>query len=105
MNRWLKKIIIFIIAFAPFLAAAQDLDARSPRPNDPITRQQRSAEKKKDRQKKKQQKAYRKAQKRAMKIQSKETRKRMKKNHRKSEVWNGGKREFFLTRWFRKKVP
>ncbi len=76
------------IAFLPFLVAGQDLDARSPKQNDPITKQQRSAEKKKLKRIEKQAKADEAARKRAIKIQTKEVRKRMKKSKKKANKWN-----------------
>ena len=91
MKSCYKKILFLAFACAPFFAVSQDMDAHSPRQNDPITKQQRSADKKKVKQREKAEKDEAKLRKRAMKLQTKAVRKRMKKNRKKAEKWNEGK--------------
>jgi nitrate/TMAO reductase-like tetraheme cytochrome c subunit len=88
MKRWYKKILFLIIASSPVVAAAQDLDAHSPHQNDPISKQQRSAEKKKEGRKVNAEKAEKKFQKHNLDMQDKEVRKRIKKNKKKADKWN-----------------
>jgi hypothetical protein len=92
MKSWHKKILFFIIASMPVIATAQDLDAHSPKQNDPVSKQQRSAEKKKAGRKVNEEKADQKARKRAMDLQTKEVKKRMKKNRKQADKWNENKR-------------
>ncbi len=91
MKRFHRVFLFSALAFLPVVTSAQDLDARSPKQNDPITKQQKAAEKKKGKRVAKQEKADKDALKQSMKLQTKETRKRMKKNKRKADKWNKGR--------------
>ena len=91
MKHLYLKILIGIIAFAPVIASAQDLDAHSPHQNDPVSKQQRAAEKKKSGRKVNQDKAEKQFRKQNMDNQDKEVRKRMKKNKKKADKWNKGR--------------
>ncbi len=88
MNRWFKKILFLIIASTPIVAMAQDLDAHSPHQNDPVSKQQHAAEKKKGGRKVDQEKVEQKFQKHNIDMQDKEVRKRIKKNKKKADKWN-----------------
>jgi hypothetical protein len=91
MTRCCKNIFIFLLASLPVLAVGQDLDAHSPKQNDPVSKQQRAAEGKKAKQKAKQEKAEKDFKKRNMDLQTKAVRKRMKKNKKKADKWNENK--------------
>ena len=95
----LKLIVfLFMMSFVQPMAA-QDLDARSPKPM-PLGREQKKADKKKAKQAAQLDKAIRKGRKQHEKLQSKQTKKMMKKSRKKSKRWNDNRREFFLKRWF-----
>jgi hypothetical protein len=95
----LRRFFLMACIVLPLRAAAQDINARSPQPQ-PVSKQQRAAEKKKAKQRQKSDKAIEKGKKQHMKLQSKQTKKMMKKSKRKSKRWNEHRREFFLKRWF-----
>lgn len=86
----------------PSITFSQDVDARSPSPNSGSV-QQIKADRKKEKLQKEAAKGIEKGKKRHEKLQSKNTKKMMKQSKRKSKQWNEHKKEFFLTRWFRKK--
>ena len=67
---------------------AQDLDAHSPHQNDPVSKQQHAAEKKKGGRIVDQEKVEQKFQKHNIDMQDKEVRKRIKKNKKKADKWN-----------------
>lgn len=89
MSKINKKffLIPFLICLFSLPAFAQDVDARSPRPNGGSI-QQRNADKKKAKQKKKIERGIEKAKKQHLKLQSKNTKKMMKESKRKSKKWN-----------------
>jgi len=91
MKGYYRKILVGVLACAPLFSFSQDIDAHSPKSSDPITKQQRAADKKKLKQRAKAEKDEAKLRKRAMKLQTKAVRKRMKKNRKKAEKWNQGK--------------
>ena len=94
------KLIVFLFMMSLLQPmAAQDLDARSPKPM-PLGREQKKADKKKAKQAAELDKAIRKGRKQHEKLQSKQTKKMMKKSRKKSKRWNDNRREFFLKRWF-----
>ena len=95
-------IFAFAVVCSSFFSNAQDLDARSPHPNGG-SGQQVKADKKKQKQQKDAAKGIEMGKKRHEKLQAKNTKKMMKQSKRKSKQWNEHKKEFFLTRWFRKK--
>lgn len=92
MKHWYKKILFFILAIIPSFVSAQDLDAHSPHQNDPGSKQQKAAEKKKSGKKVNQDKAEMAFRKQNEKMQDKQVRKRMKKNKRTADKWNKGNR-------------
>jgi len=91
MKSWHRRILFLGLACAPLFSFSQDIDAHSPHGSDPISKQQRSAEKKKAKQRSKAEKDEAKLRKRAMKLQTKAVRKRMKKSRKKAEKWDQGK--------------
>jgi len=91
MKNCYRKILLLAFVLAPLFSFSQDIDAHSPRSSDPITKQQRSADKKKLKQRAKAEKDEAKLRKRAMKLQTKAVRKRMKKSRKKAEKWDQGK--------------
>lgn len=91
MKLFSKKILPIILLLLPVISIAQDLDAHSPKQSDPITKQQKSAEKKKAKRIARQEKSDKLAQKHAIQLQSKEVRKRMKKSRKKADKWNENK--------------
>jgi hypothetical protein len=98
------KAILITGALVSLSAAvhAQDIDARSPKPNGGSS-QQVKADKKKEKQKAMASKAIEKGKKRHEKLQTKNTKKMMKKSKKKSKQWNQNKKDFFLKRWFTRK--
>jgi len=88
MKHWLAKTLFVAALWIPVFSSGQDVDSHSPKNNDPITKQQRSAEKKKAKRAANAEKAERQFQKDNMKLQTKEVRKRMKKNRKKADKWN-----------------
>jgi len=106
MLKYKKRIFIglFVIGlfFLPVISNAQDVDARSPKPNSGSS-QQVKADKKKEKQKKEAAKGIEKGKKRHEKLQAKNTKKMMKKSKRKSKRYNEGKGDPFFKRLFTKK--
>ena len=98
-----KWIILFSVVVLPFFSSAQDIDAKSPKPDKKATKQQHKAEKKKEQKKIQQENSEAQNLKESERLQTKEVRKRMKKSRRKADAFNNHRREFFLKRWFRKK--
>ncbi len=86
----------------PSIAFAQDVDARSPKPNSG-TSQQVKADKKKEKQRKETAKGIEKGKKRHEKLQAKNTKKMMKKSKRKAKRYNENRGEPFFKRLFTKK--
>lgn len=99
---FLKGLVCLALFSLPLISYSQDVDARSPKPNNGSS-QQVKADKKKAKQQKEIAKGVEKGKKRHEKLQAKNTKKMMKKSKRKSKRWNENKREFFLKRWFTKK--
>lgn len=97
-----KKIFFLLIFLWPVSLLAQDLDARSPKPN-AGTPQQRAADKKKEKKEAAYTKSIEKAKKQHLKNQTRNTRKMMRKSKNRSARWDQDRKEFFLKRWFRKK--
>ena len=98
----IKGFIVGVFISAPIFSSAQDVDARSPKPNGGSS-QQIKADKKKVKQQKTIAKGIEKGKKRHEKLQAKNTKKMMKQSKRKSKRWNENKKEFFLKRWFTRK--
>lgn len=92
MKGWYKKFLILVMACIPVIASAQDIDARSPKSQGPVTNQQRKADKKKAKLKVKQEEGERLAQKRSEKLQTKAVQKRMKKSKKKAGKWHDNKK-------------
>ena len=103
MNNWFRKIIIILIALAPFSIPAQE--QKSEKDKAPAsTHAQRKAAKKKWKEQRKIEMGEKKAIKEHHKrIQTKETRKRMRKEKKRGEKMRANKKEFFLIRWFKYK--
>ena len=102
LNR--KWLLVFFIFAMPLVANAQDLDARSPKPDKSSTKLQKKAEKKKEDRKAKEVKSDKQNLKHSMNLQSRETKKRMKKSKKKANSWNANERKGgIFKRWFGKK--
>jgi hypothetical protein len=98
----LKSLLLIGGMLFCYSVSAQDVDARSPRPNAGSV-QQRKADKKKAEQQKKYEKSVAQAKKQHAKNQTKNTRKMMKKSKHTSKQWNDNARDPFFKRLFRKK--
>jgi len=101
----MKKYILFLFFLIPFCALSQnvpDVNAHSPKPEG-NSKVEKAARKKKEKQKANEEKAYKEFRKQNYKMQTKDVKKRMRQNKHKAKLVNEKKKEFFLTRWFRKK--
>jgi hypothetical protein len=100
----MKKYILFLFLIVPIIGFSQDVpdvNAKSPKP-EKMSKVEKKAIKKKVKQKQKAEKADKKLRKQQIKMQTKDVQKRMKKNKRKAKRYNENKKEFFITRWFRR---
>lgn len=100
MYRWLLMVCFITI---PFFSSAQDLDAKSPKEDKQVTRQQHKAEKKKEKKTANFEKSEAENLKHSEKMQTKEVRKRMKKSRKKADAFNNHGKDSFFKSLFRKK--
>lgn len=95
----LKKILLLFVTVIAFNLLSNNSYAQE---GESIKKQEKRLEKKKEEREKGNEKAKQEGLDRHESIQDKETRKRMKKNKKKANRYNGGKKEPFYKRWFRK---
>ena len=99
-SRWI--LLIGFVAI-PYSSSAQDLDAKSPKQDKQVTKQQRKAERKKEQNKAHIEKSAKQNLKHSEQLQSKEIRKRMKKSRKKADAFNNPQGGSFFKKLFNKK--
>ncbi|MES2836544.1 MAG: hypothetical protein V4667_03395 [Bacteroidota bacterium] len=99
----MTKIKIFTVFFFLVFIASSVSTSKLYAQDNSIDKREKELAKKKEAQQKKERKAIEKQQARHLKIQSKDTRKRMKVTKKKSREHADGKKEFYFSRFFKKR--
>jgi ABC-type transport system involved in cytochrome bd biosynthesis fused ATPase/permease subunit len=98
----MKKLVVASIVALLFCVLPKSLIAQSKKVDRTIEKREAQLKKQDEIKKQQSEEAMEARRQKHLDIQTKKVRKRMKKNKKKSKRINDNRREFFLTRWFRK---